>query len=108
MPELGNGFEVDEELAYDNMAHALSANLNNGAMTFYAVVCINADTVSSHGGLIVATATEAIEGAKFTNENAIKETGCVYIPLVIGLSESAQAAIAAQRDNQTGSGDDYV
>jgi hypothetical protein len=83
---MANGFELDEDQAYDRLAKATIVDDAAGSLTLYTVICWN-DDVSSHGGFAVGSAQEAVEGAKELNEMAPEGHACRYIAVGIGVDE---------------------
>ena len=73
----------DREEALDSMTRITQANDQGGRLTLYAVVC------PEHGGLITATAVDALNGAELANDDTNGEgPGCQYVALAITLDPS--------------------
>lgn len=91
-----DAFKFDEERALDNMASSSMVDLEVGQISLYAVVCINEDGESSHGGQVVEGMGNALKHAREANEEAAESGNntCKYVPVGIGISMKVLKDIA--------------
>jgi hypothetical protein len=84
---VSNGFVLNEDAAYEQLAKADMANASVGRQTAYAVVCQHdpTDGVGSHGGFFTASAKEAVDKAKQVNDLSPEDHTCRYVPVAIGI-----------------------
>lgn len=97
---MSNGFKLDEEAVYDQLAKTELMHAENQAHTFYAVVCQHdrADGVASHGGFILPSAKEAVDTAKRANDTATEDHTCWYTPIAIALTPAVAFDMAKQQE----------
>jgi hypothetical protein len=84
---VSNGFVLNEDAAYEQLAKADMANASTGRQTAYAVVCQHdpTDGVGSHGGFFTASAKEAVDKAKQVNDLSPEDHACRYVPVAVGI-----------------------
>ncbi len=80
-------FEFDEARAMDYMSAASMVDLETGQVSLYAVICINDDGESSHGGQVCPGPSDAVEFAHEANEQSAgnEAHSCKYVPVAIGI-----------------------
>ncbi|MES2155986.1 MAG: hypothetical protein V4510_12705 [bacterium] len=90
-------FEFDEDETLGAFAHAGMVDLDNQAVTLYAVVCIGSgdEPHFSHGGELTLSAVEAVRVAKAGNLEPGPH-GCRYLPAAMGLDVESLFALASQ------------
>jgi hypothetical protein len=106
---MSNGFKFNVQEAIDNMENAVGVDIIQGALTMFAVICINEDHASSHGGRVSAVVAgspsestvgkaidKAVAEAIDTNESAPEGHTCKYVPVGIGLHASLLPDISRQ------------
>lgn len=95
-------FQFDQEEALDALTIATELNDEHHMYTFYAVICIAEEGVSSHGGFIVTSVPQVIDEAERCNVlGASENLGCRYVPVAIGYPiEVAQGLFHQWQQNE--------
>lgn len=80
-------FRFDEDRAVENMASSAMVDLETGQVSLFAILCINEDGESSHGGQVVEGMADALKHAREANVAAGSEPGntCKYVPVAVGI-----------------------
>lgn len=95
------GFELDVKRAIENLEHGVVVDFTSGNLTAFALVCINEDGASSHGGqiglvpngrltpeVVEKAINETIAAALDVNQATAEDPNhtCKYVPVTIGIA----------------------